>query len=56
MAVVFTGDLKRVKTRIPEKILERFNLPAVQSDEPLPEDPEYRERLQSMRLSYPATD
>ena len=51
MVVVFTGDLKKIKTRIPEKILEDYIIPAAQSDNSLPEDPRLWARLKSMRLS-----
>lgn len=51
MVVVFTGNLQKVKTRIPEKILENYIIPAVRSDNPLPENPRSWERLKSMQLS-----
>ena len=51
MVVVFTGNLKKIKTRIPEKILENHIIPAAQSDNSLPEDPRSWARLNSMRLS-----
>lgn len=51
MVVVFTGNLERVKTRIPEELLERHILPAVQSRFPLQENPGSWERLKSMQLS-----
>ena len=51
MVVVFTGDLKKVKTGIPEELLHSFIVPAVRSDDPLPENRRSWERLQSLRLS-----
>ena len=56
MVVVFTGNLKEIKTRIPEEILENYIIPAVQSDIPLSEDPGSWERLKSMRLSEQASN
>ena len=56
MVVVFTGNLKEIKTRIPEDILENYIIPAVQSDIPLSEDPGSWERLKSMRLSEQASN
>lgn len=54
MVVVFTGNLTEIKTRIPEEILDNYIVPAVQSDNPLSEDPRSWERLKSMRLSEQA--
>jgi CubicO group peptidase (beta-lactamase class C family) len=50
MVVVFTGNLQKVKTRIPEEILDTYIIPAVRSDNPLPENPRSWGRLESMQL------
>ncbi|NNK94479.1 MAG: serine hydrolase [Desulfobacterales bacterium] len=54
MVVVFAGNLRETKTRIPEEILDNHIIPAVQSDNQLSEDPRSWERLKSMRLSEQA--
>ena len=56
MVVVFTGSLEKVKTQIPEEILQDYIIPAVRSNRSLPENPRLSERLQSMRLSGRAED
>jgi CubicO group peptidase (beta-lactamase class C family) len=56
MVVVFTGNLKRVKTQIPEAILHGHIIPAVRSDNSLAEHRQSWERLQSMDLIYPTGD
>jgi CubicO group peptidase (beta-lactamase class C family) len=56
MVVVITGQLEKVKTRIPEELLHNHIIAAVRSDGALPEQPGSWERLKSMRLSVPTGD
>jgi CubicO group peptidase (beta-lactamase class C family) len=51
MVVVFTGNLPEPKTLIPEELLNNHIIPAIRSDNALPEQPRSWERLKSLVLS-----
>lgn len=48
MVVVITGQLKEARSQLPEEILYTYIIPAVKSDNPLPENPSSLEKLHSL--------
>ena len=56
MVVVITGQLKEARSQLPEEILNTYIIPAIKSDNPLPENPSSWEKLHSLNLFWRKAD
>lgn len=56
MVVVITGQLKEARSQLPEEILYTYILPAIKSNNPLPEDPSSLEKMHSLNLFWRNAD